>query len=89
MDTQQLTTQSREEKAVVFSTPGIKPDTRLQVFSRGFNVHSILLKFHSAYFGTFLDSLDKAPNLNGPFRYDYVSVVDADGLWGLEVKGKV
>jgi hypothetical protein len=77
------------DQAIVFSTPGMKPDTCLQVFSKVFHVHSILLKLHSAYFRTFLDSPDKSLDLNGAFRYDYVSVVDLDGTWGLEVKAKV
>jgi hypothetical protein len=84
-----LTIQSITDKEVVFSTPGMKPDTRLQVFSRIFHVHSVLLKLHSAFFRTFLDSPDKVPDINGAFRYDYVSVVDADGTWGLEVRAKV
>jgi hypothetical protein len=84
-----LPIESGGEQAAVFSSPGMKPDTRLQVFSKVFHVHSILLKLHSAYFRTFLDSLDKTLDLNGAFRYDYVSVVDADGTWGLEVRSKV
>ncbi|KAH9215140.1 hypothetical protein DL95DRAFT_461401 [Leptodontidium sp. 2 PMI_412] len=47
---------------IVFSTPGLKPDTRLTVFEQEFQVHSLVLKLHSAFFRKFLDSPDKAPN---------------------------
>jgi len=44
---------------IVFHTPGFKPDVRLMVFDREFQVHSVLLKLHSAFFRKFLDSPDK------------------------------
>lgn len=45
---------------IVFSQPGLKPDTRLTVFDQEFHVHSIILKLKSAFFRKFLDSPDKA-----------------------------
>ena len=63
----------------------LKPDTRLTVLRQEFHVHSVILKLHSAFFRKFLDSEDKevAPAFSA-FRYDYVSVFDTDGTWGLE-----
>ncbi|PQE22574.1 hypothetical protein CJF31_00001491 [Rutstroemia sp. NJR-2017a BVV2] len=70
---------------VIFEQPGFKVDVRLNTFGQEFHVHSIILKLYSAYFRTFLDSADKKPAQNAAlFMYEYVSVVDADGEWGLE-----
>jgi hypothetical protein len=55
--------------AVVILSTGIKPDTRLRVFSTDFHVHSSALKLHSAFFRTFLDSPDKATVTSSSFQY--------------------
>lgn len=76
---------------VIFALPGYDIDTKLQVFDIEFHVHSVILKLHSKFFRTFLDSLDKVPApTSACFRYDYDTVVDQDGKsWGLEVASKV
>ncbi|TVY73408.1 hypothetical protein LSUE1_G008359 [Lachnellula suecica] len=69
--------------------PRAKLDLRIQVFAQEFLVHSDVLKANSAFFRTFLDSPEKTPAPpSAPFRYEYVSVEDSDGTWGLEVAGK-
>lgn len=76
---------------IVFKSPNAqKPDVRLKVFYQVFHVHSAILTLYSASFRTFLDSADKtAAAPSAPFRYDYVSVVDGNGTWGLEAVCKV
>ncbi|TVY18350.1 hypothetical protein LARI1_G004431 [Lachnellula arida] len=71
---------------IIFKFPGLKVDTRLNVFGQEYHVHSNILKLYSAFFRTFLDSPDKTPApASALFRYEYVSVIDDDGEWGLEV----
>jgi len=71
---------------IVFKFPGLELDTRLKVFDQEFHVHSAILRLYSTFFRTFLDSPDKTPApASALFRYEYVSVVDDDGTWGLEV----
>ncbi|TVY34570.1 hypothetical protein LSUB1_G008005 [Lachnellula subtilissima] len=71
---------------IIFKCPGLELDTRLNVFGQEFHVHSAILRLYSAFFRTFLDSPDKTPApASAFFRYEYVSVVDDDGTWGLEV----
>ncbi|QSZ36384.1 hypothetical protein DSL72_006260 [Monilinia vaccinii-corymbosi] len=70
---------------IIFQRPGFEIDVRLNVFGQEYLVHSIVLRLQSAYFRTFLDSADKVPAVKSSlFRYDYISVVDNDGEWGLE-----
>ncbi|KAF4635670.1 hypothetical protein G7Y89_g2430 [Cudoniella acicularis] len=70
---------------IVFTSPGLKSDTRIFVFKQEFHVHSIVLKLHSAYFRQFLDSPDKTEGpASAVFHYEYSTVVDDDGIWGLE-----
>jgi hypothetical protein len=69
--------------AVVILSTGLKPDTRLRVFSTVFHVHSSALKLHSAFFRTFLDSSDKATVTSSSFLYTWVTKVDEDGSWSL------
>ena len=70
---------------LVFNVPGIQPDVRLKVFALEFHVHSTILRTHSALFRVFLDSSEKCPaSPSAQFSYDYISVVDDDGVWGLE-----
>ncbi|TVY41343.1 hypothetical protein LOCC1_G005648 [Lachnellula occidentalis] len=77
------------KQPIIFKFPGLKVDTRLKVFGQEFHVHSAILRLYSAFFRTFLDSPDKIPApASALFRYEYVSVVDADGTWGLEVELK-
>ncbi|KAF5872471.1 uncharacterized protein Bfra_005831 [Botrytis fragariae] len=74
------------ENPIIFISPDHKPDVRLMVFKQEFHVRSHILKKGSNYFRKFLDSPDKQ---NKPasesdlFRYDYSTVVDEDGTWGL------
>lgn len=75
---------------MVFALPGLETDTRLEVFGVEVHVSSIIPKLGSKYFRKFLDSADKvAPPASSPFRYEYVTVVDDDGTWGLEAALKV
>ncbi len=70
-----------------FNAPGMKTDVRVRVFEREFHVHSVVLKLYSAFFRTLLDSADKKSkdrDVERRFRYDYTSVLDPDGGWGLE-----
>ena len=88
--TKQHSTMSSSKEPIVFKSPGLKPDVRLTVFDQEFHVHSTLLKLYSAFFRTYLDSADKAPAPSSAvFRYEYVSVIDEDGTWGLEAASKV
>jgi poly-beta-hydroxyalkanoate depolymerase len=75
---------------IIFEQPGFNVDVQLNVFGQEFRVHSIILRLYSAYFRKFLDSADKksAPN-SVVFIYEYVSVVDDDGEWGLEAANLV
>jgi hypothetical protein len=80
---------SADIKPVIFALPGIEFDTSLQVFDQTFHVHSNVLKTHSAFFRTFLDSADKSQAYGTKFRYAYKTKVDSDGVWGLEAATKV
>lgn len=70
---------------IIFKLPGMKCDTRLLVFDQEFQVHSMILKLHSAFFRKFLDSAEKQ-NLPPPstssfypsFKYNWVTAVDGD-----------
>jgi hypothetical protein len=79
------------EQSKIFKLPGLSVDTKITVFEREFHVHSLILKLGSGYFRAFLDSPDKSPaTSSGAFRYEYGTVVDADGMgWGLEAVSKV
>jgi hypothetical protein len=73
------------QEPIVFQSPGLKPDVRLTICGQEFHVHSVILKLHSNFFRKFLDSPDKeAAPASSPFKYDHVSVIDADGISGLE-----
>ncbi|TVY83800.1 hypothetical protein LSUE1_G001897 [Lachnellula suecica] len=76
---------AEEPPPIIFHTPGLKPDVRLNVFGQDMHVHSIVLKLHSNYFRRFLDSPDKSGAPASPlFQYEYVTVVDGDEEWALE-----
>jgi hypothetical protein len=89
--TEEALRESEGIQPVIFKSSGVKPDVRLRLFGiREFHVHSSILKLHSNYFRKFLDSPDKTPAApSASWKYDYVSVVDEDGEWGLEVCGQV
>ncbi|CAL3972274.1 unnamed protein product [Diplocarpon coronariae] len=73
---------------IAFTVPGMKTDVRIRVFEKEFHVHSVLLKLYSAFFRTLLESADKRLEEDHEkrcWRYDYVSVREPDGGWGLEV----
>lgn len=80
---------AREESTsplIIFKSPGLQPDLRIKVFDSEFHVHSAVLRLRSAFFRRFLDSPDKIPAPAGAkFQYEYISVVDDDGAWGLQV----
>jgi hypothetical protein len=74
---------------IVFKTPIARPDMRVKVFRKEFHIHSTILKLYSEYFRKFLDSPEKpSTSSSNPsttqFKYDYISIVDEDGEWGLE-----
>lgn len=72
------------EQPIIFTLRGIKPDTRLVVFSKTFHVHSQKLKECSAFFFKFMDSPDKATAATkGLFKYEWVTKIDEDGCWVL------
>jgi hypothetical protein len=68
------------------------PDMSIQVFHQTFHVNSTILKIHSDFFRTFLDSPDKtaASTSAAPkFKYEWVTEVDKDGTgWVLTAKEK-
>lgn len=72
----------------VFRNPGLVHDTRLKICDQEFHVHSVILKLYSNYFRKFLDSPEKATQAvsqsGSAFKYEYVAVVDEDGIWALE-----
>lgn len=77
---------------IAFVSPGLQPDARLLVFDQEYHVHSLILKLHSAYFRRYLDSAEKdseTVDAAAQFKYEYVSVIDGDGVWGLEPVDKV
>jgi len=72
---------------VVLKARGLEPDTKLSVFDKEFLVSSTILKLHSHYFFTFLDSADKTPSIGGTFKYHWITKVDSDGEgWQLVCK---
>ncbi|KAF4624120.1 hypothetical protein G7Y89_g14052 [Cudoniella acicularis] len=77
--------QKTEQKpeVVVYKVQGLKPNVRLKVFdSIEFHVHSVVLKMHSGFFRTFLDSADKQNKslcAQDPFEYEWVTKVDDNG----------
>ncbi|CZR63411.1 uncharacterized protein PAC_13308 [Phialocephala subalpina] len=76
---------------ITFVSPGLQLDARLLVFDQEYHVHSLILKLHSAYFRRYLHSAEKdgeAAYAAAQFKYDYVSVIDEDGVWGLEPADK-
>ncbi|KAF8853702.1 hypothetical protein BDZ45DRAFT_598173, partial [Acephala macrosclerotiorum] len=80
--------------AIVFTSPGLKADVRINALGQDYHVHSIILKLYSAFFRRFLDSPDKEPPpISASFRYEYSSVLDddaaADLKWVLEPGRKV
>lgn len=79
---------------IVFTSPGLKADVRINALGQDYHVHSIILKLYSAFFRRFLDSPDKElPPILASFRYEYSSVLDddaaADLKWVLEPGRKV
>jgi hypothetical protein len=72
---------------VILKARGLEPDTKLSVFDTEFLVSSTILKLHSHYFFTFLDSADKPPSAGGTFKYHWITKVDGDGKgWQLVCK---
>jgi len=72
--------------APIIFAPHVQTDTLLRVFGQEFHVHSIILKIHSHFFATFMDSGDKVAgtSTNPKFKYEWVSEVDEDGKdWSL------
>lgn len=62
-----------------------EPDVHFQVFSQVFHLHSMVLKQHSGFFKTFLESPEKKGwiDKNAKFPYRWVSLVDDDGTWAM------
>jgi len=67
-----------------FVLPGHHPDVQLNVFGKEINAHSIILKLYSAYFRKFMDAPHPPEQGMGLYTYNYFTVVDEDGFWGLE-----
>jgi hypothetical protein len=66
--------------------PHVPADTLLRVFSQEFHVHSTILKIHSDFFATFMDSRDQmaGTSTNPKFKYEWICEVDKDGKdWSL------
>ena len=77
---------SEAQAPVIFENFGMIPDVRLKVFDLEIQVHSGVLKEHSAFFRRFLDPANKEEEssvASGPFKYEWISKVDEDGSWGL------
>lgn len=72
---------------IVFASPGLDIDVRIVVFDEEYHVHSTILKLNSAWFRTSIGRIDRGtPKIPvSEFKYDYVSVLDKDGIWGLEI----
>ncbi|KAL2063642.1 hypothetical protein VTL71DRAFT_5447 [Oculimacula yallundae] len=77
--------QKTSDSIVFVTTGGLKPDTLLNVLGQEFQVHSFLLKAHSAFFAKFLDSVDKrsvskpaSGKGNDNFQYEWISMIDDD-----------
>ncbi|KAF8849437.1 hypothetical protein BDZ45DRAFT_604403 [Acephala macrosclerotiorum] len=79
---------------IVFQHREISLDTRLLVLGQEYHVNSAMLKDHSAFFFTFLDSPDKREHVEKKrqlnketgrgFIYEWVSIIDSDGNgWSL------
>jgi hypothetical protein len=72
---------------VTFKQAGLEtPDTCLKVFDQEFHVHSVVLKFYSAFFRKFLDSPDKAKSTSTTtkgFKYYWVTKVEQGSDWHL------
>ncbi|KAH7403237.1 hypothetical protein BKA64DRAFT_776621 [Cadophora sp. MPI-SDFR-AT-0126] len=80
-----------ETNVVIFTIPGMLADTRLKFFTAEFHVHSALLKIYSGFFRENLDSPDDSKSRRGEsgFKYDLVTVVNADGNgWDLVAASK-
>jgi hypothetical protein len=82
--------ESETNAPIAFKLPGLKPDICLKVFDQEYHADSILIKLHSAFFRTFLDSPDKivstdAAEANPPrgFQYEWATKVDEGGSWQL------
>lgn len=57
----------------------MKCDTRLLVFRQEFQVHSMVLKLHSAFFRKFIDSAEKKDQVaQDGFSYNWTTSVDED-----------
>ncbi|CAG8955889.1 hypothetical protein HYFRA_00008739 [Hymenoscyphus fraxineus] len=79
-----------KQAPIIFRLPHKTPDVRLVVFDQEYHVHSTILKLYSNYFRKFLDSPDKpGSSPSSLFKYEYVTVVDDDGIWALESAHKV
>lgn len=74
------------DEPIVFTARGLDLDVCINVLGQEFHVHSNILKPKSEFFCTgikWMDSPDRAQNIRGPFRYNWVSTIDDDGTWGL------
>ncbi|TEY31293.1 hypothetical protein BOTCAL_0804g00010 [Botryotinia calthae] len=78
-------TNRQSPKLKKFSLPDQTPDTRFVLFDEiEIQLHSTILKIHSAFFRKFLDSPDKKPaEPSAEFRYEWVSEIEEDGDWHL------
>ena len=83
-------TPSAATPPIVYLLQDRNSDVRLVVVKQEFLVHSEVLKVHSAYFNKFLHSPEKVHTpISWDFKCDYISIIDADGQWGLEAMNMV
>ncbi|KAI9845574.1 MAG: hypothetical protein M1837_004671 [Sclerophora amabilis] len=74
---------------ITFPLRGLSEDVRLVVFDQMFLVHSITLKSHSSFFRTFLKPSGSSETASKQIQYEYGSVVDDDGSWGLQKSSQI
>jgi hypothetical protein len=71
---------------VTFTIPDLPPDTKLEIYDRTFEVHSMVLRLHSGFFRKFLaykkGSSDES-NSDSGFRHHFVVKDDGD-VWGFQ-----
>lgn len=71
-------------RPISFTCLGDKADTSINVFGQEFQVHSRILKMHSAFFRRFMESTTP-PQLDQPgIVYHYAAKVEPDGVWGVQ-----
>lgn len=68
----------------MFQSPGMRPDVRLTIFDTEFHVHRVILALRSRFFQKAFVFGGRKPT-PGIWEYEFVSRVDDDGTWGLNL----